>query len=446
MSNEYKAKLSLRPATNNLVCTLESILNQMSSHDGSISRCEINSNGWLVFYHNDKESSNQSRSEICVNEEKIVVQFPPSSSVTCITRALRDIVNQLNRKQISFGREIPIKSVKVENNFLKICLAESTPIYDQLPGHSKVREQKEDQPEKGLLLLIDGSNLLSRGYFATSYGQDESTLMKTSTGVYTNAIKVLIEKLLHLIQCYKPTHLAFCWDVRRNETFRRNIFSEYKGNRSSTPDPLVQQFETAKGLLDEMGVKQFTVSPYEADDLLGTFAKRWSEEKRGECLIYSNDRDLYQILDENISQIVVKGKEELVYTMDSFLEEYGLRHPLQWIDVKSLLGDKGDNILGVPGVGEAAAIPLIKKYGSIEELYENLPALDTSFKRYIKKLEAGRESAFLSKKLATIVSCVEEINRISFEDLRLQLNREGMKSGFNRLELNSLLKREELWS
>ncbi|MBM7702004.1 5'-3' exonuclease [Metabacillus iocasae] len=292
---------------------------------------------------------------------------------------------------------------------------------------------------KETLLLIDGFNLLSRCYFATSYGREEVDLPRNSQGLYINALKVTLQKILQLSRQYATTHIVVAWDVKRNETKRRDIYSDYKGTRGELPDPLIQQYETLREFFDCVGVSQVSVDFYEADDVIGVFSARWSEEKEQDCFIYSNDRDLLQLLNQHVSQIIaMKRIGEIVYTADDFQHEYDIS-PKQWIDVKALLGDKSDNIPGVPGVGEKAALPLIQQYESIENLYKNLVHLDSTFKRYKKKLEEGEELAYLSKQLVEIETNLDILNKMSWEELRFVYDRQRWIDEIERLELNIML-------
>jgi 5'-3' exonuclease len=287
---------------------------------------------------------------------------------------------------------------------------------------------------KETLLLIDGFNLLSRCYFATAYGKEMHELPRNSKGQFTNAIRVTIQKLLMLMREHGPTHIAVAWDVKREETLRREKFAEYKGTRNELPEPLIQQYETLVGLFDTLGITQLTIPRYEADDIIGTMAERWRNERDGECIIYSNDRDLLQLLCEKTSQLIAVKRDELKFTLSHFQEEYGIT-PKQWIDVKALLGDKSDNIPGVAGVGDKAALPLIQQYGAVEHIYENFENLDPKYKRYVKKLDAGREMAILSKDLCTIFTDIPDVLERDLEDCKYELDKAAVKEALEVLEI-----------
>ncbi|WP_368504273.1 5'-3' exonuclease H3TH domain-containing protein [Alkalihalophilus sp. As8PL] len=286
------------------------------------------------------------------------------------------------------------------------------------------------------LLLIDGFNLLSRGYFATSYGKSDEQLSTNSEGLYTNALRVFFQKLMNLITEHDITHVAVAWDVKREDSVRRQYAPTYKETRNELPSPLIQQYETCTRLLEKIGIMQLTVPPYEADDAIGAIACQWSKRNDGHCFIYSNDRDLLQLLDERTTQIIASKKGEILYTHKHFQEEYGIT-PTQWIDVKALLGDKSDNIPGCPGVGEKSALPLIQQYGSVEGVYQQLDKeeFDPAYKRYQKKLLVGRESSMMSKKLATIICDIPELIDTDFTTYAFTMNNDLVEEAFQEIEL-----------
>ncbi|MFC3882206.1 5'-3' exonuclease H3TH domain-containing protein [Bacillus songklensis] len=284
------------------------------------------------------------------------------------------------------------------------------------------------------LLLIDGFNLLSRGYFATSYGRTEEELQKNSKGVYTNALTIFFQKMLNLVNEYQVTHLAVAWDVKREETKRRIDYDFYKATRSELPAPLIQQYEICKNVLDNINIEQLITPPYEADDAIGTVSSKWSSETNGHCYIYSNDRDLFQLLNENVSQVIAGKKGDIVYTINHFREDYSIE-PNKWVDVKALLGDKSDNIPGCPGIGEKSALPLIQHYGSLERVYDHVEELDKKFNRCKKKLVEGKETAFISKQLAQIICDIPSLKEINFDKLKLNVLNEKFLSELEDLEL-----------
>ncbi|MBF0708585.1 flap endonuclease [Alkalihalobacillus hwajinpoensis] len=287
----------------------------------------------------------------------------------------------------------------------------------------------------GRLVLIDGFNLLSRGYFATAYGKSEDQLSQTPEGLFTNALRVKLQKIISLVKEYEPTHFVVTWDVKRNEVKRKALYEEYKGTREDLPAPLIQQYETAVNLFKATGIPQMSVEGFEADDVMGTLSDRWTKEGLGDCYIYSNDRDLLQLLNPSVSQIIAIRKEgDRVYTEEHFKTEYGIT-PDQWIDVKALLGDKSDNIPGVAGVGDKAALPLIQQYGSVQGVYENIRELDSKFNRYRKKLIDGEELAKLSLELVTIERAIPELDDYSFANCTLDMDLDRFKDELDHLGL-----------
>ena len=285
------------------------------------------------------------------------------------------------------------------------------------------------------LLLIDGFNLLSRGYFATAYGKTEDQLYKSSKGIYTNALRVFFQKMFALVRTNEVTHLAVAWDVKREESSRRQKYDFYKATRGELPAPLIMQYEVLRDILDKAGVKQLSVPSYEADDVIGTISTLWSSNELGNCYIYSNDRDLFQLLNERTTQIIAGKAGEIHYTIDQFRLDYGI-DSTQWVDVKALLGDSSDNIPGCPGIGEKTALPLIQHYETLEGIYEQLEELDPKFNRCRKKLHAGRESAFISKELAQIICDIEDFSTWTHEELMYDPNHDRLKAELENLELN----------
>lgn len=293
------------------------------------------------------------------------------------------------------------------------------------------------------LLLIDGFNLLSRGYFATSFNRPVEALEKNEDGITTNGLRVFMQKLFKLIQSHSITHCVVTWDVPRDESIRRLDYPEYKQTRGELPEPLIEQYLLLKQVLTKMSISQLTVSPYEADDLIGALSLQWEQQSAGSCLIYSNDQDLYQLLSERTHQIVNKKKHEFIYDEKGFQAEYGIT-PEQWIDVKALLGDPGDNIPGCPGVGQKTALPLIQTYSSIERLHEALEQIDPQFNRVKNKLANGKELTYLSKKLASIIRDIPDLP--SPTSFALSLDRATIETELERLSIRVPFEQERLFN
>lgn len=272
------------------------------------------------------------------------------------------------------------------------------------------------------LLIIDGFNLLSRAYFATSYNRPVESLEKNENGIPVNGMNVFLRKLHSLLSQYNATHCVVTWDIPREETFRRQLYPPYKQTRNELPEPLIQQYELVKKELDSLSIAQLTLSPYEADDLMGSISKKWTEEApQAPAYIYSNDKDLFQLIDKQVSQIIAAKKQDIVMDYERFIQTYEVK-PEQWVDVKALLGDSSDNIPGCPGVGEKTALPLIQAYTTLELLFHQLDDLDPRFNRVRKKLATGKEMTLLSKELSAIKCDIESLPAISsFERSQVSL-------------------------
>lgn len=404
-----------------------------------------------------------------------------------------------------------------------------------------------------LLLIIDGSSLLSTSFYGTvgpaylmaKTDEDREKalekLLKTSDGRYTNGVYTFMKTLLNLIKNQKPTHIAIVWD-RTRETFRQNISGvdgSYKGNRKTSPKPLTEQFKTTQDLLEGI-IPQFVSTMeddviYEADDFAGSLAKKFESEIQ--CRVYTKDMDYLQLISESCAAWIVTSKADEMfakyginpkdfnipsgvfeYTMTSFSDEIGLNTPSEFVDAKAIMGDKSDNIPGVYGVGDKAAIPLVKEYGSLENIYDVIEGLSPKEEKELKKffkeslgisrspiaymLKEGtialsngeklsyktisgdlteeqilaqkiineklgevrfpieittenglellkenevygvelsaKESAFMSKELAKIVTDIPAVQSITLDDIKLNINQELLKERLLGLEIKSL--------
>ncbi|NLF80603.1 MAG: DNA polymerase I [Clostridia bacterium] len=241
------------------------------------------------------------------------------------------------------------------------------------------------------LLLIDGSSLLHRAFYALP-------LLSSKEGIFTNAVHGFMMMLNRLLGSQKPDYILVAFDKSR-VTFRNQLYAEYKGNRKETPPELRGQFELIKEVLDAAHIHWQETDGYEADDILGTLACQG--EKDGFAVeIFSGDRDVFQLIDDNTTVFMTKkGISEIErYDREAIRERYGVT-PRQLIEIKGLMGDSSDNIPGVPGVGEKTAIKLITEYGSIDNLYAHL---DEIRGKLAEKLAANRDLAYQSRELAVI--------------------------------------------
>ena len=241
------------------------------------------------------------------------------------------------------------------------------------------------------LLAIDGNSILNRAYYGIR-------LLTNKNGVYTNAVLGFMNIYFKNFEEVKPDRVAVAFDLKA-PTFRHKAVNTYKANRKGMPEELAQQLPIVKELLTYMGIRIVECEGYEADDILGTLSKVCSDSG-GECCILTGDRDSLQLVNDRVTVRLATTKETIVYTPERFIEEYGFE-PIYLIDLKSLMGDSSDNIPGVAGVGQKTAGALIKKWKTIESLYENIDGAELS-KGVYNKLINGREDAIRSKWLATI--------------------------------------------
>lgn len=284
--------------------------------------------------------------------------------------------------------------------------------------------------KKDSLMLIDGMALLFRGFYATSYS---GYIMKTKAGVPTNAIFGFVKYMQDAIKTFQPSHVLCCWDMGA-KTFRSELYPEYKANRSEPPAELIPQFELVKEVVASFNIPNVGLAGYEADDCIGTIAKRYKDQFLVQIL--TGDHDSIQLVEENIQPIIMKkGMSNYdVYTTEKLLEEKELT-PGQFIDLKGLMGDTSDNYPGVKGIGEKTAIKLLKQYDSIEGILENLVSLPKGVRT---KIEADLEMLHLSRELAEI-NCNVPLD-VCVEDCLFAMNEKNVVEMFEKLEFNRLLK------
>ncbi|MBM7096476.1 DNA polymerase I [Bacillus sp. H-16] len=278
------------------------------------------------------------------------------------------------------------------------------------------------------LVLVDGNSVAYRAFFALP-------LLNTEKGIYTNAIYGFTTMILKVLEEEKPTHMLVAFDAGKT-TFRHETYQEYKGKREKTPPELSEQLPYMRELLDAFRIKHYEVENYEADDIIGTLSKQASKEN-WEVKVYTGDKDLLQLVDDNIHVAMMKKGITNMDTYDEKLvdEKYGIT-PIQIIDMKGLMGDSSDNIPGVPGVGEKTALKLLKAHKTVEGVYESLD--EVSGKKLKEKLEANKEQALMSKELATIM-CNAPVD-VSFEDTKMgEHDQEKLVALFKELEFKSLL-------
>lgn len=279
------------------------------------------------------------------------------------------------------------------------------------------------------LLILDSNSLMNRAFYALPP-------MNNSDGINTNAIYGFVNMLLKMKEEIGPDSIIATFDLKA-PTFRHKEYSEYKAGRNKMPPELAEQFPIIKELLKFMGIKIFEIEGFEADDLIGTVSK-FAENNETEVFVVTGDKDALQLASDNTKIVITKKgvSETAIYDRKAFIDEFEVT-PNQFIDVKGLMGDKSDNIPGVPGVGEKTAFKLIKEYGSIEEVLNNIDNIPG--KKLKENLEGNVEQAIFSKKLATIMREVpieltlEDINSSEKENIQ------EIKKMLIKLEMKSIL-------
>lgn len=338
------------------------------------------------------------------------------------------------------------------------------------------------------LLIIDGSSLLSTQYYGNlpreilyAKTEDEKKkfyhkIMQTKKGVYTNAVFGFMRTLIKILNEQKPDYIAVAWDKSRN-TFRREMYADYKGNRGETPEPLKQQFELCERILGDMKIMQFMSDRYEADDFCGSLAARFENEVPVKIL--TKDNDYLQLVTERTNLWLMHATpaktEELCkkygivndkstperainLTPELVKAEFGVE-PSSINSLKGLQGDSSDNIKGVPGIGPATAVALIAKYGNVKALYDEIRDLDekqqkekakewkaelgisrSPFGPLLKQSDeelTGEKAAVLSERLATIKRDVD-LGNLTLEKLRTAIDRSAATACFKELEFKAL--------
>jgi DNA polymerase-1 len=333
------------------------------------------------------------------------------------------------------------------------------------------------------LLLVDGSSLLTTNFYGTvpteymkakteeELEQARNKIMQVN-GIYTNGVYGMMKALLKILDTQKPSHVVVAWDLNRN-TFRREFYPEYKANRSDTKPELKSQFSLAQEVLREMGIAQFVLEGYEADDIIGTLCKKFETELPVHIL--TKDQDALQLVSDKTRLWYMTSKandmyKELGVDMNDFnipdntfeftplyVEHFYGVTPLQIIDRKAIEGDTSDNIPGVKGVGAKSVIPLIQEFGSVEGIYDfienhaeleikillkELGIVKSPLKKLLERSDTelvGKKAAEMSKKLATIHCDIEVLQNTTKDAFELRIDEVAQKRVFERLSFNSLL-------
>lgn len=279
-------------------------------------------------------------------------------------------------------------------------------------------------------LIIDGSSLFFRAFYALP-------LLKTKRGLYTNAIYGFVMMVENAIEKIKPSHVVVCFDMK-GKTFRSDIYKDYKGTRQKTPNELEQQWPLVREILSHMNIKILESPVYEADDIAGTLSKIASEKNFDNYLL-TGDKDYFQLVNENTRVLFTrKGITEMdIITVDKIKEDYDIE-PLEFIELKALMGDQSDNIPGIYGIGEKTGLKLIRQFHTLENLYDNID--EVSGKKLKEKLIDGKMSAFMSKKLGTIVKNVP-IEEDLDDFKKVDYDYEKLSEMYRDFEFNSMLAR-----
>lgn len=281
-------------------------------------------------------------------------------------------------------------------------------------------------------IIIDGSSLMYRAFFALP-------LLTSSEGIYTNAIMGFANMLGKILTDYEPEFVAVAFDKSR-KTFRTDMYGEYKGQRAKTPDELKSQIPLLQEFLEALGIAFIEKDNYEADDIIGTLAKKSAAEGY-EALIVTGDKDALQLIAPQVKVMLTKRgiMDMQIFDEAAFKEKYAGLEPQKLIDIKALMGDSSDNIPGVPGVGEKTALKLLAQFGDLENLLANIE--NVSGKKLKEKLELNQDLARLSYKLATIycdvdVDFVPDEYRLSPDVLKLQsfCDKYELKTVFSRMK------------
>ena len=283
------------------------------------------------------------------------------------------------------------------------------------------------------LVLVDGNNLIFRSFYATAYS---NVIMKNSKGFPTNALYGFINMINKIVKEEKPNYMLVAFD--KGKTFRHEKYKDYKAGRLKTPDELKLQIPYAFKVLDALGIKHYEIDDFEADDIIGTLSKKASRNNFNTTIV-SSDKDLLQLIDDNVVVKLLKSKDYILMDNNTFYDIYKTK-PINMIELKSLMGDSSDNIPGVKGIGEKKAIDLISKYSTIDNLYNNLDELTPKLK---EKLIEYKTDAYMSHDLVTIKN---DINlEFDIEDCMINdINKDELSSLLNEFEFNSMFSKFDL--
>lgn len=283
--------------------------------------------------------------------------------------------------------------------------------------------------QRDKLVILDGNSLMNRAFYAIP-------LLTNSQGVHTNAVYGFINMLLKIKEDIKPNYIVCTFD-KSAPTFRHEAYKDYKAGRKKMPEELREQFPILKDLLSKLAIEIFEIEGFEADDLIGTLSK-FAEKKDIEVYIVTGDKDALQLATDTTKVLFTKRgvTEREIYDRQKVIDEIGVT-PQEFIDVKGLMGDPSDNIPGVPGIGQKTALKLIKEYGSVENVLNNIENLKG--KKLKENLIENSEQAIFSKKLATIITNVPidmDLEKIKSKD---EYDVDGVREIFMNLQFKTLI-------
>jgi DNA polymerase I len=275
------------------------------------------------------------------------------------------------------------------------------------------------------IYLVDVSSMFFRAFYAIRQ-------LTSPAGVPVNAVYGFLSMLSKLMKEEKPDYMVFCYD-RKEPSFRKDLYTEYKAHRTEMPPELAQQIPYIKQLADLMGVPSIEAPQYEADDLIGSLT-RLGRANDLEVVIVSGDKDFGQLIEDHV--VLFDTMKDIKYNQAGVLEKWGIR-PDQFIDYLAICGDASDNVPGVKGIGEKGAIKLLQQFKSLEDIYENIDQVEG--KSVKEKLIASKDNAIISKKLVTIVTDVEVPKDLSTYELR-PMQRDGLRALLRELNFKTFEK------
>ena len=279
------------------------------------------------------------------------------------------------------------------------------------------------------ILCVDGNSIINRAFYGVGP-------LETHSGVQTNAVYGMINIINKQLNVLKPDYFVVCFDAHA-KTFRHEQYPEYKAGRHATPLELISQFEPAKLCMEALGGLCVEKAGYEADDLLGTYAKM-ANDNGIKAYVLTGDRDSLQLISDNTTVILAQTGQDVIFDRNHFKEEYNI-DPEQFVDLKALMGDSSDNIPGVLGIGEKTAIKLISTFGSLDNLYNNFESSSELTEKTKEKLRTGKSCAYLSYELATIMRTVPDIPSLE-ETKKKEIDKVRLKILFRGLDFFKLIK------